>query len=620
MLAGYIPSRQDLAGVAITWAIGTVLLALGTAVCRRSPAPEYRIAAGWGALCLVLTACGVLTPISLRVPLIGLLPLLAAVQVIPRWRVATADWRLLGQMLLFSLPLWAVMAAARPSQVDTFLNLLPNAVYLVDYGRFPAKWLAPSFSFLPAAPYNTQFLAFLGSFADRGFPATGMSLCNVLLTLLAGVAIGRALAAPSRGSTGDGALGWTSLALGLLLATLFNPGFVPRFNFSAYGETSQSVTALLAISLLIAAQQALAEGRRPSQLPALSLILAAMINAKQSGIGLAAAVAGAAFVVGVAEAAVDRAELARSIVLALLPAALVYALWRWYVAHAGVAELTNLPPSAWNWRLLPDTFHSILTTIAEKPLYFAAEAAALALFPALLRRDGWTPTTRALGMNGALLIFYNSFVIVTYVVHFSPEMSREAHSYFRYNIHLSLVLVFALSLAARDLGIETWLTPARRRRAAGLVIAVALLTPFAFAERLRFDLVMPQAYVWGLANRLKPYLHDRDRVALLLPHDDGTVTDILTGYLTDVPPRRRALDIIRRDQADATTLAGVAAAGYDLAVISCTPAGLLGLPAGEAALVGLAAQHWQVIATWRYPKTEPMTRWQRSRSWPALCR
>jgi hypothetical protein len=107
---------------------------------------------------------------------------------------------------------------------------------------------------------------------------------------------------------------------------------------------------------------------------------------------------------------------------------------------------------------------------------------------------------------------------------------------------------------------------------------------------------------------------------LLLPKDDGTVATILTGYLTDVPPRRRALDTIRRDRADAATLTEVAAAGYDLAVISCTPPGLLGLPPGKAALVGRSARQWRVIASWAYPPAEPLTRWQRSRRWPALCR
>ena len=65
-----------------------------------------------------------------------------------------------------TLPLWVVMAPVRPSQVDTFLNLLPNADYLVDYARLPTAALPPSYSFIPAAPYNTQFLAFLGSFVD----------------------------------------------------------------------------------------------------------------------------------------------------------------------------------------------------------------------------------------------------------------------------------------------------------------------------------------------------------------------------------------------------------------------------------------------------------------------
>src|SRR5204862_5501306 len=140
-----------------------------------------------------------------------------------------------------------------------------------------------------------------------------------------------------------------------LLATLLNPGFVPRIDFSGYAEAALAVTAMFAAWLFVTGQCDLAAGRRPAQLVPLCLILAAMVNTKQSGIGLVAALAGAAIAAGWAERAVPGWRLIRSTVAALVPALLIYVLWRYYAAHAGVAELTPLPMAEWNWSTLPAT-------------------------------------------------------------------------------------------------------------------------------------------------------------------------------------------------------------------------------------------------------------------------
>src|SRR5258707_15633848 len=91
---------------------------------------------------------------------------------------------------------------------------------------------------------------------------------------------------------------------------------------------------------------------------------------------------------------------------------------------------------------------------------------------------------------------------MTYIAAFPPEMSVEAHSYFRYNTHLSLVLVLSLALAARDFGAAAWLLRHDRLRlASAAVLVLAVLAPVAFAKRLRLDLDMPQPFVWDLAKK-----------------------------------------------------------------------------------------------------------------------
>src|SRR5438034_364697 len=226
---------------------------------------------------------------------------------VPTWtgfrcrRPRAAAWGTFGRLTLLALPLWVVMAPIQPSQPDTWLNLLPNAVYLVDWGQLPTALSPPSHSFLPAAPYNTQFLSYIGGLVWPDYPAAGMSLTNVLLLLATSLLFARALLSP--GLTSDAVLPWGAIAGGMVLATLLNPGLVPRFHLSAYGETALAVTAVITAWLLISAQGEIAAGRHPSgAMPAVALILAAMINTKQSGIGLVVASVGAALLTNWLEA------------------------------------------------------------------------------------------------------------------------------------------------------------------------------------------------------------------------------------------------------------------------------------------------------------------------------
>ncbi|MGH7095257.1 MAG: hypothetical protein ACREFB_17215, partial [Stellaceae bacterium] len=134
------------------------------------------------------------------------------------------------------------------------------------------------------------------------------------------------------------------------------------------------------------------------------------------------------------------------------------------------------------------------------------------------------------------------------------------------------------------------------------------------------DLVMPQPLVWDLAARLKLHLGDDDRLALLLPGDNGSVATMLAGVLRDVPPRRPRLEILPRRTADAATLAEAARLGYTKALISCAPGGFAGIPTGAAGLVAHDAAGWHPVVAWPYPAGDTSGRWQHILAWRPLCR
>ena len=171
MTTAYLPSPADLVGLAVTWVLAIMLLAAGATVVGPRTPPEVQIGAGWGLACLVLTAWGVLVPFTLGAPAAALVAFSLSVLAFRSRRPRAAAWGTFGRLTLLALPLWVVMAPVQPSQPDTWLNLLPNAVYLVDWRRLPTALSAPSHSYLPAAPYNTQFLSYIGALMWPDYPA-----------------------------------------------------------------------------------------------------------------------------------------------------------------------------------------------------------------------------------------------------------------------------------------------------------------------------------------------------------------------------------------------------------------------------------------------------------------
>src|SRR5439155_26245920 len=118
--------------------------------------------------------------------------------------------------------------------------------------------------------------------------------------------------------------------------------------------------------------------------------------------------------------------------------------------------------------------------------------------------------------HAAGFVLYNLYLMAAYIAHFPGEMSAEAHSFFRYNTHLALILVLALTLVARDLLVGRGFLRRFQCPAGAALVALALLLPIGFAYRLRFDLVMRQPLVWDPGSKLKPHLKDGDRLAVLL--------------------------------------------------------------------------------------------------------
>jgi hypothetical protein len=363
---------------------------------------------------------------------------------------------------------------------------------------------------------------------------------------------------------------------------------------------------MLAVWLAAGTIDELSHGVRwPRRAAALALVLAAAVNIKQSGMGLVAPVGLIMLVQALAHPRTPRGRSVAVVVATLAPAVVLYLAWRGYVLeNFAVGELKLLPLSAWNIGLLPQIFLGMLKAMVEPLTYFIFIAILLVLAIRRLRRDAWSKEGLVLGLCVGMIVLFNGFLVFTYVAHFPPSWAVRAHSYFRYEAQLSLMVMLGLLVALRPVVADRILrlgSTARARLGAGAMALVVAL-PIALVGLLRFDLAMPMPQVWALGHRVASYIRPGGKLALLLPDDvDDSVGSMLRGVIMFTPPRRPGLDLRIETKADSATLDKIAAAGYPLVLISCTPAGLDGVPPRVAALMEHTAAGWRLLDAWRYP-------------------
>ena len=608
MLRSLLPASADFIALGAVWASGLVLLLWGRVLTLGRGLPEIQIVAGWGGLTLVLTLWGVLLPQPLWWPMAAIAAVAPVALVVPGLRPGREEWLALGRVMVLALPLWAIMLTAQPSQPDTFLNLLPNAAYLYDHGMLPTDARPPAHSVLPGAPYNLQFWAYLAGAALPDLPASAMAHVNVLLHLLMGLLLARAVR-PLFGETAEGAErrapGWGVTALGLLLAVPLNPGFVPRIHFSGYTDAPMAILLAMAAWLVARGLGALAEGRSPTATVwTLGLVLAGLANVKQESVAFVVALLPGIAILALCDRRVRFWRGLTTFLPAFLPAAALYLLWRWFViAHFAEGELKLLPPEEWHWQMLPQILAGIGWVITQKGFYFGVLALCPVILVVSLRRRGLALASRLLVLLIVVVLCYNAFLLAVYVAHFEAEQSANAHSYFRYSQHYSLLMV---------LSIVAWMVETLGPRARGLVLrftaaaaALAVLAlPAVFADRLRFDLEMPQPLLRALVHDAAGFVGPADKLVVVLPGDTETVSWMLKGVLRDTAPRRPNVDLTVLQDLDGDTLPSLVRKGVDKVLISCTPVETADLPAGRAVLLERAGEAWRTIATWRYPEAD----------------
>jgi len=585
-LALLLPSLGDLGGLARALLAGLAFWGCGRWAARTA-APEVQLIAGWGAACCALTAWGVLLPPALSLALPAAAVVAAGFAGLAVRRPSRGEWLACGRIALLAAPVLLLLAGARPVLIDSFTHWLANAAYLVAHGAFPADDRAPGFGLYPAFPYDLQLAAFVAALGLERLPAGAMIHANLVLQLAPALLLARLAAGLE--TAPRAAPGWGACAVGLLACWWANPGFGPEIAFSDYGDVATGVALAVAGWLMLGLL-----GGADRQPVALALALAALINVKQADLVLAVGLTASA--AALALHARDR-DAVRRIALAVLPALVLYALWRLYVAmHLTGGENEILPLARWRIAELPAIVVRIAHIWLEKITFFGVLAAALCIGAVRWRRGRRDDATRIVMLLLGCFVLYDSFLLFIYVAHFQGQMSANAQSYYRLNTELALLLMAALVLllrapAARWLALRAW-----HRVVPSLAVIAALALPVGFFERVRFDLRRARDVPWRLAEAAAPLLGPTDKLAILATgaNHDGALQ--LRGYLGLLMPQL-ATSALRFEPLD--VVPALPGRGFDRLLATCAAAVQPDLPRDAAALFAWDGAAWRVRQVWR---------------------
>jgi hypothetical protein len=493
-----LPSLDQIIVAAATFAVAAACVGLGQLVGARRPG--VALVAGWGVggLAILLGTAVAGMPFWITLSVVGALGLAGLVQV-AQGAFEEESWLSTGRTLALAAPfLWLSFAVA-PVGTEDFAQALPNLGYLYLHGHFPSVASPNVASLRPGVPYGMALIGLAASFLSFRLAENAGIVWNALLLVAFANLCGDVIATQIRLRRGADYLrnpitdgdAWGIAGIGVLVATMISPFFVPRLFLSNYGDGAvASVVGVItaATMLWVATEPRAAIETRLLLLAAIGLCCAALVNIRQDSLPLFTLV----FVAAVATMPLERQMGRRvqpNLLLLLLPAPLLMALvWHEYqVVQIPDAAFSVLPFANWNWAALPSALWEMLLTAIVKPGHFGLLLVLLGVSLSTIDTpDLYTPLQRAGTAMGAVLGLGKtaSLLLLYLVADYSEQQAASADEFWRFTVQVGPGLV-AGGVSLIPTRIWDWPMTARGLRIAAP--ALAMLLPVAFVGILHAD-------------------------------------------------------------------------------------------------------------------------------------
>lgn len=375
----------------------------------------------------------------------GLLAVAALAALVWAGRRGTVPGGWLWAVLAVLLPFLLIAGGSVATMWDDFFHWLPNAAYVVRYDHLPAPGLPESLSKWPAYPYTMPFIVASASWIAGHFLESAGPVANVVfLGAFGGMVADAALEGRVVSRTGR----WAAAAGAAALATVLNPAFDHNVLFSSYADIATAV--VMAACGLLGARvlAATAEGRHAAGDGwRFALAAVALVNLKQANLVLFALLIGSLAVVALRMGWATVRGTLRQAPAMVLPAAVVFALWRLQVMRLPTeGEMSFRALSTWNFSALGLMAQRIGGYMADVPVFYLLMYAALILGLAALVRRVDTPARRLLAIAALCWVGYNAFLLLVYLGAMTKAEAEMAADYWRYAPHLGPLALAGVTL------------------------------------------------------------------------------------------------------------------------------------------------------------------------------
>ena len=510
-----------LVSVTIMWLGLTTLGAfVGGPKSLQAAAPFF----GWSIVSSIFTLGGVFTTISFTA--IGLT--LAALAVPAGFLAYRRDGHLVpagtNRVIILALPLLVLVSGMVGSQWDEFSNWLTTPKLLLEIHAFPTEENAHRGGNLIANPFGWHYINYMASSIGGQFIENAGALTNVLILLTFSFVSIRLIRTGMGHEHDDSNPSWKLCAIGVLSTTLLSTTFAQKVVLTAYVDVSTAALTGLAAVIGWHMLGALSDGRRRESLQfalQLGLLMALLVNLKQSTLAMAVIITGALLLAGLRDPKVKIFDLIFLLPRIVIPAVIIYLAWRYYVLQELTGkEMLILPYSSWAIEYIPQILQKMLVVLSKKGAYLLL---LLVVIGFGVRGMAYyrTPFDRFAIIAAAIFIGHNAFLLFSYVAAFGKTDALKVSSYWRYNMQLGMV---GVAFSAYGAGIlwqkyrTRWQWP---NNLSWLPVVLIILAPFIFANKLRFDRFQPVSHYRAVAKDLKGLLTKEDTLSVIDPQGSG---------------------------------------------------------------------------------------------------